>query len=76
MVPYVKKYIIFWLFHIFENFNTKLTIEIKFCMKSIHEKFIIYFSRIGHYIISNVEKFKVKIPLVREEIEKRNLIKG
>ena len=34
-----------------------------------------YFSSIGHHIISHVANFEVKIPLVRREIKKRNLNK-
>jgi hypothetical protein len=45
-------------------------------MKSIYEKFLMYFSSIVHHIISHVAKFKIKIPLVRGEIKKkRNLSK-
>jgi hypothetical protein len=35
-----------------------------------------YFSSIGHHIISYIAKFKVQIPLVSGEIKKRNLIRG
>jgi hypothetical protein len=42
-------------------------------MKNIYEKTIMYFSSIGHHYIA---KFKVQIPLVSEEIKKRNFIRG
>ena len=54
--------------HITQNLS-----ETQFCMKNIHETIIMYFSSIGHHIISYVAKFEVKIPLVRVEIKKRNL---
>jgi hypothetical protein len=45
-------------------------------MKNIHKKIIIYFSSIGHHIITYIAKVKVQIPLVSGEIKKRNLIRG
>ena len=39
-------------------------------MKNIHEKIIMYFSSIGHHIISYFAKCEVEIPLVRGEIKK------
>jgi hypothetical protein len=57
-------------FHKLVIFNTKFITEIQFCMKNIHEKIIMYFSSIGHHIISYIAKFEVKIPLVRGEIKK------
>jgi hypothetical protein len=59
-----------------EIFNMKFIIKIQFCIKNIHEKIIIYFSSVGHHIISYIAKFEVQIPLVCGEIKERNLSRG
>ena len=52
-------------------------LEIQFCMSNNHEKFILYFSSIGHHIISYIAQFEVEIPLVCGEIKKKkNLSRG
>jgi len=58
------------------RFTTKLIIEIQFCMKTNHKKFMMYFSSTGHHITSHGVKFEIKIPLVRGEIERRNPSRG
>ena len=45
-------------------------------MKNIHEKIIMYFSSIGHHIISYSAKFKVQIPFISGEIKKEILLGG
>ena len=54
----------------------KLIIDIQNYMKSNHEKNLIYFFNIECYVISQLSKSEIKIQLVREEIKKRNLIRG
>jgi len=39
-------------------------------MKNINVKIIMYFSSIGHHIISYIAQFEVEIPLVCGEIKK------
>ena len=43
-------------------------------MKNIHEKIIMYFSSIGHHIISYIAQFEVEIPLVCGEIKRKRKI--
>jgi len=40
-------------------------------MKTFMKKIIMYFSSIGHHIISYIAKFEVKVPLVCGEIKKK-----
>jgi hypothetical protein len=44
--------------------------------KNIHKKIIMYFSSVGHHIISYIAKFEVQISLVRGKIKERNLSRG
>jgi len=72
-MPYVEKNTLrtfHGYFHRLETFNTKFITD-----QILHEKIIMYFSSIGHHIISYIAKFEVKIPLVRRE-KKRNLSRG
>ena len=62
-------------FHRLGIFNAEMITEVQFYVKSIQEKFMMHFSSIGHLIISHVAKFKVRVPLVSGEINKRNLSK-
>ena len=77
MMPYVKKKYInnfSWLFSSVGNKARNLSQRNYFAWK-LFMKIIMYFSSIGHRIISYIAKFEVKIPLVRRE-KKRNLSRG
>ena len=64
-MPYVEKNTLrtfHGYFHRLETFNTKFITD-----QILHEKIIMYFSSIGHHIISYIQNLKLKFHLYAEK---------
>jgi hypothetical protein len=64
------------IFIIWKHLTWNLSQKYNSAWKIFMKKIIMYFSSIGHHIISDVAKFKFQIPHVSGEIKKKNLVRG